>query len=183
MDCSLPGSSVHRILQARILEWVAISFSRASSWPKDWTQVSCIAGRFFTVWATQGSPLGSALNICQILDHCRARQIRTFRCPGLSFASRLSLWRSLLIFYSHYNKLSQAQWLKTLQFCCLILLEIARLKCPSLGKTRCWQGCIPFRARRGEPVFLSFPIDRGYHIPCLSPLLHQKASKAKSHLS
>ena len=40
MDCSLPGSSVHRILQAKILEWVAISFSRASSQPRDWTWVS-----------------------------------------------------------------------------------------------------------------------------------------------
>ena len=48
MDCSPPGSSVHGILQARILEWVAITFSRGSSWPRDWTQASCIAGRFFT---------------------------------------------------------------------------------------------------------------------------------------
>ena len=47
MDCSPPGSSVHGILQARILEWVAISFSRAFSRPKDRTQVSCIAGRCF----------------------------------------------------------------------------------------------------------------------------------------
>ena len=44
MGCSLPGSFVHGILQARIQEWVAISFSRGSSWPKDWTRVSCIAG-------------------------------------------------------------------------------------------------------------------------------------------
>ena len=50
--CSLPGSCVHGILQARILEWIAIPFSRASSWPRDWTQVSCIVGRFFTIWAT-----------------------------------------------------------------------------------------------------------------------------------
>ena len=56
MDCSLPGSSVHGIFQARILEWVAISFSRGSSWPTDWTQVSCIAGRFFTIWATREAP-------------------------------------------------------------------------------------------------------------------------------
>ena len=48
MDCSLPGSSVHGILQARILEWVSISFSRGSSWPRYWTRVSCTAGRFFT---------------------------------------------------------------------------------------------------------------------------------------
>ena len=53
MDCSPPGSSVHGILQARTLEWSAISFSSGFSWPRDWTQVSCIAGRFFTIWATR----------------------------------------------------------------------------------------------------------------------------------
>ena len=49
MDYSPPGSSVHGILQARILEWVAIPFSRGSSQPRDLTLVSYIAGRFFTV--------------------------------------------------------------------------------------------------------------------------------------
>ena len=53
MDCSLPGSSLHGILQARVLEWVAISFSRGSSWPRDRTLVSCIAGRHFNLWATR----------------------------------------------------------------------------------------------------------------------------------
>ena len=53
MVCSLPGSSVHGIFQAKVLEWVAISFSRGSSWPRDQTQVPCIAGRFFTVWVTR----------------------------------------------------------------------------------------------------------------------------------
>ena len=53
VDCSPPCSSVHGILQARILEWVAISSSRASFWPRDQSWVSCIAGRFFTVWATR----------------------------------------------------------------------------------------------------------------------------------
>ena len=52
MDCSPPSSSVCEILQARILEWVAIPFSRGSSQPRDWTWVSFIAGRFFTIWAT-----------------------------------------------------------------------------------------------------------------------------------
>ena len=52
VDCSLPGSSVHGILQARILEWVAISFSRGSSRPRN-TQVSCIADRGFILWATR----------------------------------------------------------------------------------------------------------------------------------
>ena len=52
MDCSLPGFSVHRIFQARVLEWVAISFSRRYSQPRDWTRVSCIVGKRFTIWAT-----------------------------------------------------------------------------------------------------------------------------------
>ena len=56
MDCTLPGSSVHGISQARILEWTAISFSRGSSPPRDRTWVSYIAGRFFSVWATREAP-------------------------------------------------------------------------------------------------------------------------------
>ena len=53
MDCSPPGSSVHGIFQARILEWVAISSSRGSSQPRDRTWVSCIEDRFFTMWPTR----------------------------------------------------------------------------------------------------------------------------------
>ena len=52
-NCSLPGSSVHGILQGRIVEWVAIPFSRGSSQSMDQAQVSCIAGGFFTIWATR----------------------------------------------------------------------------------------------------------------------------------
>ena len=55
-----PWTIVHGILQARILEWVAIPFSRGSSKPKDQTQVSCIAGRFFTSWATREWPKRNA---------------------------------------------------------------------------------------------------------------------------
>ena len=53
MDYSPPGSSVQWNSQARILQWVAIPFSRRSSRPRDRTQVSCIAGEFFTIWATR----------------------------------------------------------------------------------------------------------------------------------
>ena len=62
-DCSPPGSSAHRILQERILEWVATSYSRESFQRRDWTQTYCTAGGFFTIWATgvyaerQGSKL------------------------------------------------------------------------------------------------------------------------------
>ena len=59
MDCSPPGYSVQGILQTRILEWVAISYFKGSSWSRDRTQVSCIAGRF-TVWAT-GETTGKVL--------------------------------------------------------------------------------------------------------------------------
>ena len=74
MDCSSPDSSVHEILQIRILEWVAMPFSRGSSRSRDRTQVSHTAGRFFTGWAThhplflaclQGFPLLlSCTNVC-----------------------------------------------------------------------------------------------------------------------
>ena len=53
MDCSPPGSSIHGILQARILEEVAIPFSRGSSWPRDQTWVSCTADGLFTIWLQQ----------------------------------------------------------------------------------------------------------------------------------
>ena len=64
MDCSPPGSSVRGIQQAGIQEWIATPFSRGSSWPRDWTWVSCIAGGFFTVWAPRGAFLleGSLLS-------------------------------------------------------------------------------------------------------------------------
>ena len=62
MDCSPPGSSVQGIFQARILEWVATSFSRGSAQPRDWTWVSCTAGRFFTDWTTREA-LSSELKV------------------------------------------------------------------------------------------------------------------------
>ena len=64
VDCSPPSSSVHGVLQARILEWVAISFSRGSSQPRDWTQVSNIAGRRFNLWTTREAMKGE----CWIID-------------------------------------------------------------------------------------------------------------------
>jgi len=62
MDWSLPGSSIHGILQAGILEWVATPSSKGSSWPRDQTSISCIAGRFFTA-----EPLGEVLKEARLL--------------------------------------------------------------------------------------------------------------------
>ena len=56
MDCSSPGSSVYGILQARVLEWVAISFSRGSSRPRDQTCISCVGRRILYHWATREDP-------------------------------------------------------------------------------------------------------------------------------
>ena len=53
MDCRPPGSSVRGFFQARMPEWIAISFSRGCSWPRDWTQVSSLAGRLFTICVTR----------------------------------------------------------------------------------------------------------------------------------
>ena len=61
MDCSLPGSSVHGISQAIVLEWIAISFSRGSSRPRDQTRVSRLVDRCFTIWATGKSSLWNSL--------------------------------------------------------------------------------------------------------------------------
>jgi len=71
MDCSLPSSSVHGNLQARILEWVAISFSRGSSLLRDRTPVSCIAGRFFTRYRVLYSlSLSTVSSTDEVLNDC-----------------------------------------------------------------------------------------------------------------
>ena len=60
--------TVHGILQARILEWVAFPFSRGSPQPRDWTQVSCIAGEFFTRWATREAPRQTEIKMAKTKD-------------------------------------------------------------------------------------------------------------------
>ena len=70
MECSPLAPSVHAIFQARILEWVAIPFSGESSRPRDQTQVSRIAGRLFTIWATREAPLKpKVVSILQFQEH------------------------------------------------------------------------------------------------------------------
>ena len=108
MDCSLPGSSSYGIFQARILEWVAISFSRRSSWPRDWTLVSSIVGRHFTIWATR-----EVLNIQRLQLITKNRHLKLMilvlyyvgRCKSLGslklflwYASQLS--RTSILFFS-----------------------------------------------------------------------------------
>ena len=91
VDCSLPGSSIFGILQARILAWVAISSSRGSSRPRDQTLVSCIAGRCFTLWATREAQHKIGNQHFTIFV-CR-KKISIYKLVGLKFSleNKLSL--------------------------------------------------------------------------------------------
>ena len=117
MDCSPPGSSIQGILQKRVLEWVAISFSRGSSWPRDWTWVSSIEADAFTVWANQGSLLLSVL-------HLNSTKLLDWNLPRPHTRGPL-LWRILICaLYSN-----QASWVSCFpKFCesCQGVLEPER---------------------------------------------------------
>ena len=86
MDYSLSGSSIHGIFQARLLQWVAISFSRGSSWPRDWTQVSCIVGRRFYHLSHQEVPHSSKV-ILKILQ-ARLQQYMKHELPDVEAGFR-----------------------------------------------------------------------------------------------
>ena len=90
MDCGPPGSSVHGILQASIVKWGAVPFSRRSSQPRDWTQVSCIAGGFSTMWATRED-----LHVRQTLHFQHVlRSKGSYRWPSLpSSPATRATWR------------------------------------------------------------------------------------------
>ena len=128
MDCNLPGFSVHGIFQARVLEWVAISFCRGSSWPRDQTQVSCIAGRRFTLWAIREAqdPLYSDLfplsvlsyiniGICSfvlilllVLTQCIT--LRLFLSSAVTMSNMSSLSNMLTM-----GSITKAIWMNTMQ--------------------------------------------------------------------
>ena len=98
MDCSPPGSSVHGILQTRILEWVAMPSSRGSSWARDRTLVSCvscIASGFFTHWATWEAPLKARIDLwagCLVFS-CLGLKLRLEFIPPTSwFSGSAAYW-------------------------------------------------------------------------------------------
>ena len=97
---SLPGSSVHGILQARLQEWVAFLSSRESSWPRDRAQVSCTAGRLFTVLATRECVLlphlvGSVLTATSVLSDPVTPWTAACRAPLSMGFSRQEYWSGL----------------------------------------------------------------------------------------
>ena len=106
MDCSLPGSSVHGILRARIPEWVAIPFSRGSSQPRDWAWVSYIAGRFYTVWVTKTAILTSQLVSWQVFSFHHSQYTQyTPSCTELCQTNLLKIPPCWCCFYSNHNVL------------------------------------------------------------------------------
>ena len=84
IDCSLPGSSIHEILQALTLEWGAIFFSKGFSQPRDQTLASHVAGRFFAMWATREFPVDN-INIKALFESTSLRPKR-FRTTALLFS-------------------------------------------------------------------------------------------------
>ena len=93
MDCSPPGSSIHGIFQARVLEWGAISFSRGSSWPRDRTLVSRIVGSRFYHW---GKP--SDWIVIHHSKKLHLANVSTFTFPKLNF-----LWVFSVLILDHWN--------------------------------------------------------------------------------
>ena len=69
MNCSLPGSYIHGISQARKLEWVTISFSRGSSWPRDWMYIVCTGSQILYHWATWEAPVITCVFGCSVVSN------------------------------------------------------------------------------------------------------------------
>ena len=102
VDCSSPGSSVHGILQARILEQIAIFFSRGSFWPRDQTHISCIScihSQILFHWATRGSP--SALDKIHWIHWIVQTKLRVWKKP---FKPLRSVYLTICKFYLKKKK-------------------------------------------------------------------------------
>ena len=110
MDCSPPGSSIHGIYQARILEWVDISFSRGSSWPRDRTWVSCVVGIFFTIWGIrEAHPNYIAIN--EIISFFQFHISTTFKflvCIKAKLWNEIYMWHFEIMFSYCWSLLSAA---------------------------------------------------------------------------
>ena len=149
MGCSLPRSSIHGIFQTRVLEWVAISFSRGSSRPRDQTQVSRIVGRCFTVWATswcwcsihvvylwvKSDRVVCIVSVCNAelereLPQRRQKNIHTVEIPDTS--SKKTVYRQVDLnlrstpFSEHLPQSLHAQNRNTSTYCVLCNMDDAR---------------------------------------------------------
>ena len=125
MDCSLPGSSVHGILQARTLKWIAIPFSGGSSWPRDQTWVSSISGTFFTIWATRDALIypqyNNSKHLCleynnRVSKYMKQRKVNLRREIDKSTGiARDYPWKFFLFKYLRKQVTWNQQWYKRLK--------------------------------------------------------------------
>ena len=113
MDCSLAGSPIHGIVQARVLEWVASSFPRGSSRPRDWTWISSIVGRCFIVWATRD---GNQKSMPMTLNFTFKSKCGWMWPSSLTFSTRFYTWWDictyllLLLFSCYVRAPLEAEW-------------------------------------------------------------------------
>ena len=201
MDCGPPASSVHGILQARILEWIAIPFSRGSSRPRAHTQASRIAGIFLTIWATREAP--ESLLMSSMLRATSGSPWWEYHCWLILLGRFSSSWLNL----SHSinvleHKLSQnlsnmttlilefmCQQAPPINcFACSLWATFPPLSCsPSLRITACWQPapstftCSALSLHsfsfpivlfyQRSPVFVNLDIHLGLTVDLISPLM------------
>ena len=121
--CDPMDYTVHGILQARILEGVAIPFSKGSSQPRDQTQVSCTAGGFFTIWATRHTTRVNSLVVWSFWSHCsHSKGLGLDLIYGCGYVTGFFLQETGLSFYSWGSRFEN--WLRS-WFCFSILKHFA----------------------------------------------------------
>ena len=163
MGCSPPSSSVHGIFQA-ILEWAAIPFSWGSSQPRDWTWVSCIAGRFFIVWATREAPFEIFImytfkNVC-VYSFSKVIEVKSKKTLTHQAVEDLR--------YSPFNTCPQGRRHHRKLTC-----KSARASAPAIGHRGCWRIKIDIPGSVFSLIFLSksncgqIPILLSLRIICL----------------
>ena len=118
MDCSLPRSSVHGIIQARILKWVVVSFARGSSRLRDWLQVSCIGRQILYRWATREAPIIRVLNHKTepnnvVIGGFQVIIFSTLEQPWILPLCKLMFWRQPLTLFSKPDPFLFLRWPKT----------------------------------------------------------------------
>ena len=149
----LPGSPVHGILQARVLEWVAVPFSRGSSQPRDWTQVSRIAGSFFTIWAGKPKNTGvGSLSLLQGIFPTQKSNQRLLHCKQILY--QLSYLGSLCVHPPFFHHLICSA---VLVVCCCILRSCktaaGKNKCQEFGYSFFW--CLRIKVCHEDTAELS----------------------------
>ena len=144
-DCSPPGSSVHGILKARRLDWVAIPFSRGSSWFRDRIWVSCTAGRFFYCLSHQGSPKAAVTKPYKLGD------LKEQKCVVSQFW-RSEVWNQGV---SRAGFLWKAPGENLIRAFFLFLVETSKPWCSSAGRN--FTLVLPVESHGVLPVYLHFP--------------------------